>query len=359
MPPSKFEFVGCRSQLYRDDLATLRNRGLALPHIYASWPTHDSHSDWLWCRVLDSARRLHTGFALELTPSRALPGTRIGRIERLGRLLHAGVDDLGSIIAQVAISVPRLQRLDVQVFDEDAPRRDALAAQLTAAGARQVVSQRSYRRTPVLALGDSPSELFARLSPRARRSLRRFDASGRAIIAQVDDPRYVPRMQQLYRETFDRTDSDAPAVDFSDIQSDASDGRESLLAGVFWPTRQSTRDLVAVFWGRLQGDHVSYDIGATERADDLGQVPLGYPLMFHLANWARDRGARWLDMGGITPPDSPPGHRLQGIADFKRTFTTDEREVAAEFSFEPRPMLSALADTLRGARRLLHRRHMP
>lgn len=331
----------------------LADRGVTLPHAYVSWPAHDRHAQWHWVQILGSTGKCRSGFAVELSRSRALPGTYIARIERLGRALHADIPDLGHIIVRAARELPRVQRLDLQIFDENAVRRDRLLAQLESAGARQVPVGRTYRRTPVLQLGPSSDELFGRLSSRARRALRKFDAAGSAQIGPIEDPRYIPRLQELYASTFDRTGARPPPVDLADVLRDAHDGRHSHLAGVYWHTRPFPLDLVAVFWGRLHGDYASYDIGASERADDLGQVPLGYPLMVHLANWARERGATWLDMGGVPSEEVGPGHPLHGIVEFKRAFTQDERDVSVELAMEPWPALAALAGAARRAGRLV------
>jgi hypothetical protein len=350
------EIINCGSPRHRDDVAWLRARGLEVPHACSSSHSHDTASSWKWCRILACGGELRYGFAVELSSSRALPGTFIGRIERLGRGLHADQPDIGRAVAEVANRLPRLQRLDVEIFDEDGERREALVENLLMAGFRRAEQQRNYRWTPVLPLRSSHEELVANIGSRARRAVRRFQSSGIARIAPIEDPRYVPRMQAIYAATFDRTGASPPKLDFTSIQLDARHEGESLLAGVFWATRSAPDDLVALVWGRLHGDYASYDVGASERADDLGNLPLGYPLMVALADWARSHGATWLDMGGIVPRERADRPELQGIGDFKRTFTDDEREVGVQLMLEPNRMLASVVKAIRWARDLVQLR---
>jgi hypothetical protein len=165
----------------------------------------------------------------------------------------------------------------------------------------------------------------------------------------------MERVDALHAAAFDRTGARPPQLDFRAIQRDATEGGESLLAGVYWGTREAPDDLVSFIWGRLHGDYASYDVGATERADDLRNLPLAYPLILTLADWARRRGATWLDLGGVERPGVEADTRLQGITQFKRRFTKDEREVGIEFAMEPSPVLAGAGRAARKFRNLLSR----
>src|SRR5882724_7349006 len=89
--PSAFtiELPASGSAQHRADLVTLRERGLAVPHHYSSWALRAHGPDSMWCRAIDANGNLITGFTIELMPSRAIPGTRFGRVDRIGRGLHA------------------------------------------------------------------------------------------------------------------------------------------------------------------------------------------------------------------------------------------------------------------------------
>src|SRR3954471_19240633 len=96
-PSFALELLGCGEPQHLADLVTLRERGFAVPHHYSSWALHAPGS--LWCRAIDASGALITGFAMELFPSRVFPGTRIGRVDRVGRALHAAaLPQLGAIV---------------------------------------------------------------------------------------------------------------------------------------------------------------------------------------------------------------------------------------------------------------------
>src|ERR1700734_3227022 len=109
--------IGCGSQEHLADLKALRERQLAIPHHYSAWPLHCTVGSWVWCRVSGTDGRFVTGFAIQLTSSRALPGTRIGQIDYLGRSLHEEIGPaMGTVLRDVARKIPRLQRLEARVF---------------------------------------------------------------------------------------------------------------------------------------------------------------------------------------------------------------------------------------------------
>ncbi|MEJ2516380.1 MAG: GNAT family N-acetyltransferase [Gammaproteobacteria bacterium] len=331
------------------DVASLREKRVPIPHYYDSWSRHDSHNRYLWCRVEDEAAGRFTGFAVEISGSRALPGFRIGRVERAGRGLHEPFrDELGEIMAAVARRVPRLERLDVQLFDEDPERLAAFEQSMEAAGGQRVDRPRSYRRTLVVDIRDSGEALRAEFRPTARRKIREFENKSPGYVAPVTDPVYAERLRSLHEASFRRTRGEHPPIDFADVLADVAE-EEAVVLGTFWPARKAPDDLVAFAWCRLHGDYVVYDAAGSDRASDLGRTPLGYPLMLAMLHWGAARGAHWADLGGVIPPDSPETHPLYGISSFKRQFSRKEIEpVSSEFRFEPHPALSAVARGVRG-----------
>src|SRR5215831_8768812 len=98
----EIELLTCGDPRHHADVAELRERGLAVPHHYSSWSMHGLAPGSLWCRVTRPDGTLLSGFAIELWPSRGLPGTRIGRVDRLGRGLHETAGPLLGEILQAA-----------------------------------------------------------------------------------------------------------------------------------------------------------------------------------------------------------------------------------------------------------------
>lgn len=329
----------------------MRLRRLALPHDYCSWPRHCSDGSWLWCRVTDDSGELLTGFTVHLTDSLALPHTRIGRIERLGRDLHEEVSNgMGGILVQVAHLIPRLLRLDVRIFDEDPARRRRLEQSLATAGWTLLEHHRNYSHTLVLALGCSETEVRKSFTTRVRSSMRKALESPLLRYGAVG-PMYADRIRELHTLTFERTGAHPPPLDVDAILRDSREAQASHLIGAFATDRAPPEDLVAFAWTRLHGDYGVLEITASERSPLFRKhLSPGFGLVAHLVAWAIEHGARWMDLGGLSTPDPVPTDPLRGIVEFKRRFSSDFREVATEWRLEPHPMLAWAAAAVRSIR---------
>lgn len=347
----KIEVVLAPSEVHSRDIVELRARGLPLPHQYTSWPAHDTQHRLRWFRILDTTGRLVTGFAVELSRSRAVPGTCVGRIERLGRALHEEiVPQLAILLPAVARAIPRLQRLDVQVFDEQPDRRLRIEESIVAAGSEPLVAAHSYTWTVILPLQDSDEALLASVPSKTRHRMLGFSNPEVGWMSPVTDLAYLPRLRELYEQSFHRTNTRPPSIRFEDMLADARSGETSILVGAFVRGRSKPNELVAFGWGRLHGDHVVYEAAGSERSDDLRGLSTGAAVIWHLARWARTRGATWLDLGGVAGPGDPGSGRLHGISEFKRRVGAGgDIQVASEFRLIARPRLDALARTARAS----------
>ena len=344
MTPAAAEFTlevsPCGSKEHHADLEDFRRRSLPVPHPYRSWWKHDRSAEWLWCRAVADDGTLLAAFALELTASRMIPWARIGRIERIGRQLHSRAAPLmGEILATLADATSRLLRLHDQVFDECPDRRTSFEKAIGAAGGIRVPRKRSYGRTLILDVGSSDEAFLESLSQGARRKIRAFSGCPEIRIRTIHSSDPAQRMEQMHRESFKRTGARPPHTDFLGIIQDAATGSDSVLLGAFLAEREAPADLVGYLWGRLHGDHVSYDVAATERTPETARLAPGYSLVVALARWARGSGASWLDLGGI-PARSDSESNLAGIRRFKTSFSKVERIVASEYEFMPRSTLA-------------------
>ena len=355
MPELNIELVSFGSTVHQADIASFRERGLAVPHPYVSRLLHDRRAEWHWSRALDASGRLLVGFALQLSRSRAVPWARIGNVERIGRLLHAdSIPVVGAALVATANRIPRLLWLDVQVFDEDADRRSLVGDSILSVGGVRCSRHRSYSRTLVLDLRRSDDDLMKSVSQRARRKIREFNARSDSTIRPLRDAAYVGRIRRLYEGAFRRTGGGVPPLNIEGVLADAAAGNSELL-GAFWSGRTAPDDLLAFAWSRFHGDHLGYDVAASERSDDLGTLAPGYALIEHLAAWGRLQGATWMDLGGIIGPDKAADHPLQGITNFKRAFTRQESIVTAEYQVVPDSMLATVSRRLRSAAQLVRR----
>lgn len=336
----------------------LRHRGI--PHDYLSWPLHCSEGTWLWCRVTGDGGELLTGFTVHLTDSLALPHTRIGRIERLGRELHQEVSDaMGSILLQAAHLIPRLLRLDVRIFDEDPVRRHRLEASLAAAGWTLLEHQRSYSHTLVLALDCSEADVRRSFTTRVRSTMRKALKTPLLRYGAVE-AMYADRIRELHTLTFERTGARPPPLDVEAVLRDARDAQSSYLVGAFATEGQAPRDLVAFAWARMHGDHAVLEVTASERSALFRKhLSPGFGLVSHLVSWAIAHGALWMDLGGLSTANPTPTDPMRGIVEFKMRFSTDFREVATEWRLEPHPLLARAAATVRSIRNSVRPRQHP
>jgi hypothetical protein len=337
----------CGSSLHRADLQALRERSLAIPHDYASWPLHSTNGSWVWSRVLD-AGRLVTGFAVHLVLSRAIPGTRIGRVERVGRGLHEQTATAtGALLRATARQIPRLLRLDVRVFDEDPLRRRQLCDSLSTAGWSLIESPREYSHTLVLELAESENEVLRGFTTRVRGTIRKALGSRGLRFGPISGTAYADRILYLHRLPFARTGGVPPPIDVKGILQDSLSGDTSLLIGAFARDRTAPDDLVALAWARLHGDHANLEIIASERSELFSRLSPGFGLVSHLISWAVQREAQWIDLGGLSSMEPCAVDPMRGVVEFKKRFSTDFREVAEEWCFEPSPILASMASAVR------------
>jgi CelD/BcsL family acetyltransferase involved in cellulose biosynthesis len=342
------EIVPSGTPTHLADLARIRGNGLPVPHLYSGWSQHSTQTLWRWCRVLKADGQLATGFALELAQSRLLPGTCIGRVDRLGRALHEDtLPDLGAILRTLANRIPRLQHLNVRVFDEDSARREEFGRTLEQAGARRVRRIRDYGQTVTLPIQDLEHTNRTLLTRRMRQEITRFQRHPGARIEPVRDRIHMPRIKELLEESFARTGVSPPELDIEGVFNDAGRSDESILLGAFLSGRKPPQDLVAFAWGRLNGDHVVYDVGGSEKAPELRHLSAGYSLIWQLAVWGHNRNATWLDLGGVVAGRAQIEAPLFGVDSFKRRFSNNERRVADEFTFIPQTTLGTTIACIR------------
>ncbi len=342
------------SQEHLADLATLKKRGLALAHDHASWPLHNTTARWLWVRVRDG-NILLSGFAVELHRSRAMPGMRIGRIRRFGSALHHALSPVAAdLLSATARQIPRLLRLDVEIFDIDGKQRELLAANLRQSNWKPAANEAGYRETLRLPLANTTEvALLSNFNSRTRRNIRKTLRESALRFATVTAPQYKQQLHDLHQASFARSGGNAPALDVTGMLADAYEQRHSILLGCFDQRQQPPHDLIAFAWITAQGDHAVYAHAGAKRI--ASNIAPGAVIMWEAIRWARDRGFDWFDLGGATAANAQADDPLAGITAFKRGFSTDHIEVATTLSYCPSPLLASMLDRGRRLARISHR----
>jgi hypothetical protein len=352
------EIVEGGSPSHLADLRSLRERQLAVPHHYSSWPLNSTDGTWVWTRVVGTDDRLITGFAIHLTSSRALPGTRIGEVDRLGRPLHEEIAAvMGDVLSETARRIPRLLRLDARIFDEEPVRRALMARSLAMAGWSPLSRGRHYSHTLVVPLAASDQETLHRFSKGVRSAMRKALGSPLLRFGPVTGTQYEGRIGYLHALPFERTGGMPPPIDIKGILCDSAGG-DSLLVGAFASEGRVPEDLAALAWARFHGDHATLEINASQRSHLFSNaLSPGFGLMSELFLWARRRGAHWMDLGGLPGTKPALDDRMRGIIEFKMRFSADFREVAEEWRLEPSRLLAGAAATTRHVANLVRGAH--
>jgi len=351
--------VECGSTSHLADLKELQARYGAIPHHYSSWPIHSTVGWWRWCRVLTADGALVTGFTIHLTWSRALPGTHIGTVDCIGRALHEEIaSSFGEVLRETSRQIPRLLRLDARIFDENPARRHELVASLAAAGLVPREQRRQYSHTLWLELGSSEDALLRGFSKRVRGTIRKILNSPGLRFGPVAGEQYEHRIAHLYRLPFERTGGIPPPIDVKAILRDSFGGYNSSLVGAFVRDRKIPEDLVGFAWARLHGDYAVFEINASERSFPYcNSLSPGFGLMWRQLTWAMERGARWMDLGGLPATSVAADDPMHGIIEFKTRFCSNFCEVAEEWRLEPHPLLTSAASATRRMARLVRRTH--
>jgi len=284
------------------------------------------------------------GFAAQRRRSHALPGHTLLRVERFGEGVRSSQARAAAIgaLADVSRHLPRVLRTYVGIFSEDVTVQGDIEAHLGRAGFTKNPDRRGYSRTAVVDLRPDEDAILASLHKTARSNIRaisRFPLE----VRPVDTLEYVERMQGLLTEAFARTGGETEREDWpSLLRFSARYPQLSRVVGLFRSDRTGPESLLAFVHGLHHGNHAEYSAGATSRDSEI-RVSQTYALVWDLLRWARQYGATFFDLGGITSPVNDGSDPLRGISAFKRYFTKEELYVGDEWVLEPSALKSSLA----------------
>jgi len=287
------------------------------------------------------------------TPTRALPGHEIWRIERLG--LDQPTDAVVCALEAAkneAHARKRVLQIEATIIAVDRERRQQISSAAAALGfTRRDPPLRIYEHTLILDLtSGNADKLLADLPKRTRQKIR-LPARRGLEDRLVADPVLAPRMHALMNETLARTGGTPERTDWPlDIELCHKNPERSRLVGMFVEGSTRPEDLLAFSWGCHHGEYGHYNIGASTRSFDTN-VSFGYSLVWDLVLWAQANGARWFDFGGITEGAANSTDPLGGISDMKRHFSHNEVAVGEEWVYEPYPMRARIADGVRSLAR--------
>jgi hypothetical protein len=301
-----------------------------------------NYSGWL-VGVRDEGGVYRAGFAVQSSRSRALPGHRVLRAERVG---YSGEPDALHVGLEAVVAMATAQRLalrlHLEIFSPVADIRTSLAASARGLGFHPAPQPRCYGRTIVIDLAPDLDSLFASLPKKTRRDIRQ--ASRHPVkIVPITDSVHAPRLGALLRETMARTGGVVDSVNWRHLIDVARMHPDLLRVTGLVRTDTGGGDALLAFGIAMNhGDHVQYATAASTRRTDL-KLPLAYPVVWDLLTWAKDRGADYFDFGGISEGTAGSEDAVGGISDFKRYFSTNVVDVGDDLCFEPNRFSAAAA----------------
>lgn len=314
---------------------------------HSAWASHDRKSRHRLLTVRDPAGLPLPGVAVQIDRSRVLPGHRLLRVHRFGHGLPTSTwEPLIAALSRIAREDKRVLRLSIGIFSRE--HRAEIGALLARHGFQPSTTPQSYRHTLTLDLRPTLDQILQGLHKTARKNLRAVEKSPFFLRVLTTRP-YADRLAYLQAASLGRTGGDARLVDWTSIL-DLSRSHPDLsrVIGLFTSEADVSPDaLVGFGWGCMHSDHGEYRSAGTLRQAG-SNLPLSYPLLWNLIGWAREQGATWFDLGGITGVVDPSGpDPLAGISDFKRYFSRTIEEVGEEWTLEPHPARAHLAALLR------------
>lgn len=320
----------------------LIKKGVPLPLTSRSeWAANLHRSEPWFLVVQDTCGNVCAGVGIERTSTRALPGNTLLTVRRFGEQISPQVSKAAfEALALLAKSEPNILRLSIQLFSRE--QRPELAETLRRLGFHQVQPPGSYRHTLVIDLKPSEEEIFASFSESGRNKIRK---TARKLLRSevITDPLYAEQLKKLQNQALLRTGGHIASENWPDILKLSKEHPSlSHVFGLFVAEDRSPDSMIAFGWVCNHGNHAEYRAAGSTRRSDL-KLPYGYLIAWDMIRWAKSTGADWFDMGGVTLGDEDEA-ALEGISNFKRSFSREVVEVGAEWVFEPSPYRARIAD---------------
>mgnify|MGYP001186336072 CR=1 FL=1 len=285
--------------------------------------------------------------ALQIEPTRALPGHVLARAHRLGGSLVGDAGD--AVLARLrdfADRSPRLLRVNLEFILRTPEEHARLGDTLVRLGFHRTTAPRNYKETLIVDLTDTEDAMLGSFSSTTRRELRRWPQCP-VSLRPIRNPAYADRLNDVARKTFSRTNGQYVPRDWEQrIALCEQLPAQSHLVGLFRAGRDEPNALLAYAWGCAHGDHAHYEDAGSTRADDIN-VSMMYPLMWELIKWAKRNGCRWFDLGGALPQSATDDDPRAGIDGFKRRFSKEIVTVGSEWVYEPHPVRARFAADIR------------
>jgi lipid II:glycine glycyltransferase (peptidoglycan interpeptide bridge formation enzyme) len=193
-------------------------------------------------------------------------------------------------------------------------------------------------RTLLIDLLANPETLLAALPQKTRAKIRQA-AKVDAKVLELTNESTMKVCEDAMNESRRRSGASSADFDFSaPFEIGRTNGKSAKVLGLFLGT-EIEKPLAYVI-GYCTGKRAEFSSAGAFGDPALRAIPYNYFLLWELMNWARAQGAEVMDLGGIT--DGGADDPLQGIARFKRSFTSVEIEIGREMVKVIRPLRFAV-----------------
>jgi hypothetical protein len=300
------------------------------------------------CRI-DGVDRWETEAAglsvgLQVIRPRSVPWLRVVRVPRFGRGLEGfAMEEVVEALARLARRRPVL-RMHVEVWSEHETERATMAAACSARGFVKA-KPRSYTETVWLDLSLPADDLLGSFHRSARRNIKIPQKKGMAV-RTIIDAAAIPRIREIFANVFRRTGGVPPPLDWELlIGTNGRPGCRHNVVGLFPSADAGPAEMLSFAVAFLHGEVAEFAHAGSAREPGF-RVPLSYAPAWELMVWARAKGARFWDFGGVTSSAAGGQGPLAGINAFKRYFSPRTITVGEEWVLEPRRVSAAFARTV-------------
>jgi hypothetical protein len=326
-----------------DDAPSLRELPLTQRHAWLLRATHEHRL--LQVRSRNGAPAMQVAVRVERPRLLQLYGHAVAH--RIGAAVSDEEESFGlHALRRACHAAGDLLTLRLQPY-----RTDAVALRNFEARARRagfsLCNPIDVTRTLLLDLRQPVEALLATLSKKTRAKIKHRTRASVELRA-ITDPRHIPACRAAVNAAMRRTGAQDSGYDFAAAFSlAAAEPTRARVIGLFLPARPEV--LLAYVVGLRHGEVAEYSSAGSLDDPGLRLLHFNYFLLWELSQWAREGGARWLDLGGVT--DGGADDPRAGISAFKRHFTNLDVEHGRELLAVLHPGRHLLFDTMRGWKR--------
>jgi lipid II:glycine glycyltransferase (peptidoglycan interpeptide bridge formation enzyme) len=240
--------------------------------------------------------------------------------------------------------------MHVEAWSERETERVAMA---TACSARGFVKAkpRSYTETVWLDLSLPEDDLLGSFHRSARRNIKIPQKKG-MVVRPITEAAAIPRIREIFADAFRRTGGVPPSLDWNLlIATNGHPGCRHNVVGLFPSEGAEPVEVLSFAVAFLHGEVAEFAHAGSAREPGL-RVPLSYAPAWELMVWARAKGARFWDFGGVTSGAVGTQGPLAGINAFKLYFSPKAITVGEEWVLEPRRMSASFLRTISYAQKV-------